>query len=296
MGALSAKGSTAIDECRAGCGCGRGCGCFSDCEGVKSRAAEGVRWCLRSWRGVSGVRNGLRFEDGGVGDGARAEELAKLWWSGTGIIVVLIEGKAGTLGGADWLLDGPLPTEAEAEDDGINVSPDRNDLGSSLSGMCWFGLLGRVGFLGWSGRGGEMTSFFGSATGIGGTSGTTISHMFPLLAVCGPTLVAESTPFDESGVTSPATGIGTGTERPRALDARCVSMVRLGLLRCLRGGATPKSSPSSKDPFREWGTVTPTGTSGTSGFFQNVSRLIQMLELSSLSASGGGGGGGGTFP
>jgi len=117
----SAKGSMAIDEWRAGCGC------FPGCEGVKSRAAEGVRWCLRSrWaRGESGVRNALRFEDGAE-DGGRVEELAKLWWSGIGIMVALIEGKAGAFGGADCLLDGTLFMEAEGE--GLKASPERNDL------------------------------------------------------------------------------------------------------------------------------------------------------------------------
>jgi len=84
-----------------------------------------VRWCFRSCRGASGVRNGLRFE-AGTEDGAGAEELAKLWWSGIGIIVVLIEGKGGAFGGTDCLLNCALPVEAEGE--GIKVSPDRNDL------------------------------------------------------------------------------------------------------------------------------------------------------------------------
>ena len=158
--------------------------------------------------------------------------------------------------------------------------------------MYWFGLLGRVGFLGWRGRGGEITSLFGSATGRGGASGATISHTCPLL---GPMLLAESpwlvpALFGESPEALSMVGNGIGTESWRALDARRVSIVRLGLLRCLRGGATPKSWPSKRDPFRECGTVTPTGTSGTSGFFQNVRRLIQMLPLSSISAGGGGGG------
>lgn len=118
---LSAKGSTAMDEWRAASGC---LSCRKGV-GVKSRAVEGVRSCLRSWRGMSGVRNGLRIDDG-AGGGAKAEEPAKLWWSGTGIIVVLIEGKAGALERADRLLECALPVEAE--NIGIRVSPDRNDL------------------------------------------------------------------------------------------------------------------------------------------------------------------------
>jgi len=67
------------------------------------------------------VRNGLRFEDS-TGDGAGDEELAKVWWRGSGIMVALIEGKAG----ADRLLDCTPPKGPRAK--GIKVSPDRNDL------------------------------------------------------------------------------------------------------------------------------------------------------------------------
>ncbi len=79
---------------------------------------RGLRRRQESWGGgsalVLGVRNGLSFK-GSTGDGAGDEELAKLWWRGIGIMVVLIEGKAG----ADRL--GP-------EAKGIKVSPDRSDL------------------------------------------------------------------------------------------------------------------------------------------------------------------------
>ena len=60
--------------------------------------------------------------------------MGKLWCNGMGIIVEFIEGKAGAFTGIDLLLDCKLAIEVDAV--GINVSPERNDLGSSLSGRC----------------------------------------------------------------------------------------------------------------------------------------------------------------